>query len=59
MKPNTADIQQRYNRIAPYFESLEAVMEGLIFKSWREKCWAEAQGHHILEVGVGTGKNFD
>jgi len=59
MKPDSAAIQQRYNRIAPYFEGLEAVMEGLIFKGWRKKCWAEVQGHHILEVGVGTGKNFD
>lgn len=59
MKPDSAAIQQRYNRIAPYFEGLEAVMEGLIFKGWREKCWQQVQGHHILEVGVGTGKNFD
>jgi phosphatidylethanolamine/phosphatidyl-N-methylethanolamine N-methyltransferase len=59
MKPDSAAIQQRYNRIAPYFEGLEAVMEGLIFKGWRKKCWQQVQGHHILEVGVGTGKNFD
>jgi ubiquinone/menaquinone biosynthesis C-methylase UbiE len=59
MKPTTATVQQRYNRIAPYFEGLEAVMEGLVFKSWRQKCWQQVQGHHILEVGVGTGKNFD
>jgi ubiquinone/menaquinone biosynthesis C-methylase UbiE len=59
MKSDSAAIQQRYNRLAPYFEGLEAVMEGLIFKGWRKKCWAEVQGHHILEVGVGTGKNFD
>ncbi len=59
MKLDSADIQQRYNRIAPYFEGLEAVIEGLIFKGWRKKCWEKAQGHHILEVGVGTGKNFD
>lgn len=59
MKPESAAIQQRYNRIAPYFEGLEAVMEGLVFKGWRKKCWGQVQGHHILEVGVGTGKNFD
>ena len=34
-------------------------MEGLFFKNWRKKCWAKVEGHHILEVGVGTGKNFD
>ena len=59
MKPDSATVQQRYNRIAPYFEGLEAMMEGLVFKSWRKRCWEKVQGHHILEVGVGTGKNFD
>ncbi len=59
MKSDSATIQKRYNRIAPYFEGLEAVMEGLIFKGWRKKCWEKALGNHILEVGVGTGKNFD
>ena len=34
-------------------------MEGLVFKPWREKLWAKVKGHHILEVGAGTGKNFD
>ena len=34
-------------------------MEGLFFKRWRQKLWAKVDGHHILEVGVGTGKNFD
>lgn len=34
-------------------------MEGLFFRHWRKRCWALVEGHHILEVGVGTGKNFD
>ena len=58
MKLDSTTIQQRYNRIAPYFDGLESVMEGLILKGWREKCWQQARGQHILEVGVGTGKNF-
>lgn len=58
MKSETATVQQRYNRIAPYFEALEAVLEGLVLKRWRERCWQQVDGHHILEVGVGTGKNF-
>ena len=45
--------------MAPYFEGMEAVMEGLFFKNWRKKLWAKVVGYHILEVGVGTGKNFD
>ncbi len=59
MKPDSAAIRKRYDRIAPYFEGMEAVMEGLFFKPWRKRLWAKVEGHHILEVGVGTGKNFD
>lgn len=59
MKPDSVAIKKRYDRIAPYFEAMEAVMEGLFFKNWRKKCWEKVEGHHILEVGVGTGKNFD
>ncbi|HEY8219396.1 MAG TPA: methyltransferase domain-containing protein [Methylobacter sp.] len=59
MKPDSAAIRKRYDRIAPYFEGMEAVMEGLFFRSWRKKLWDKVEGHHILEVGVGTGKNFD
>lgn len=59
MKTDSAAIKKRYDRIAPYFDGLEAMMEGLFFKKWREKLWAKVDGHHILEVGVGTGKNFD
>lgn len=59
MKSDSAAIKRRYDRIAPYFEVLEAAMEGLFFKPWRKKLWAKVDGHHVLEVGVGTGKNFD
>ncbi len=59
MKSDSAAIKKKYDRIAPYFEGLEAIMEGLFFKNRRKKLWAKVDGHHILEVGVGTGKNFD
>ena len=59
MKPDSTAIKNRYDRIAPYFEAMEAVIEGLLFKNWRKKLWTKVDGHHILEVGVGTGKNFD
>ncbi len=58
MKSDSAAIQQRYDRLAPYFEGLEAVMEGLFFNRWRKRLWSKVNGYHILEVGVGTGKNF-
>jgi phosphatidylethanolamine/phosphatidyl-N-methylethanolamine N-methyltransferase len=59
MKPDSTLIKQRYDRIAPFFDLLEAPMEGLVFKPWRQRLWVKATGHHLLEVGVGTGKNFD
>lgn len=51
-------IRQRYDRLAPWFDSLEGFLEGLIFRRLRKKLWSMADGQHILEVGVGTGKNF-
>jgi ubiquinone/menaquinone biosynthesis C-methylase UbiE len=58
MTANSSRIRQRYDRLAPYFDSLEGVLEGLLFRRLRKKLWAQAAGAHILEVGVGTGKNF-
>lgn len=60
MKLNSEIIRKRYDRLAPLFDLIEAPMEGLVFKPWREKLWRKVgDGYHILEVGVGTGKNFD
>jgi len=58
MQGNGEEIRRRYDRLAPWFDSLEGFLEGLFFRRLRKKLWAQAQGEHILEVGVGTGKNF-
>jgi ubiquinone/menaquinone biosynthesis C-methylase UbiE len=58
MKADSSQIKKRYDRIAPFFDLLEAPMEGFFFGPWRERLWARTSGKHILEVGVGTGKNF-
>jgi len=50
--------RQRYDRLAPYFDELEGLLEGAFFKQWRQTLWQQATGPDILEVGVGTGKNF-
>ncbi len=52
------EIRRRYDRLAPWFDSLEGFLEGLFFRRLRKILWAQATGKHILEVGVGTGKNF-
>jgi len=52
----TALTKARYNRIAPYYDLVEFFSEH-VFKHWRRKLLSHARGK-ILEVGVGTGKNF-
>ncbi len=58
MNAENEKTKRRYDRIAPYFDGLEGFLEGLFFSAWRKVLWAKVQGEHILEVGVGTGKNF-
>ncbi len=58
MQVKNEKTRQRYDRIAPYFDILESFLEGLVFSQKRKILWQKAQGPHILEVGVGTGKNF-
>lgn len=58
MKADSEKTKRRYDRLAPYFDGLEGFLEGLLFSEWRKKLWSKVKGEHILEVGVGTGKNF-
>lgn len=58
MTVDSNKVRQRYDRLAPYFDGLEGFLEGLLFRRLRKRLWAQAAGAHILEVGVGTGKNF-
>jgi phosphatidylethanolamine/phosphatidyl-N-methylethanolamine N-methyltransferase len=53
----TAKTQARYNRIAPIYDVMEIFAERR-FTPWRQKLWSEVPDGQILEVGVGTGKNF-
>ncbi len=48
--------QHRYDRIARYYEILEAPME-LIFSQWRRTFLSKTSGR-TLEVGVGTGRSI-
>ena len=52
----TARTKTLYNRIAPYYDVMEAISERT-FSRWRRQLVARAKGK-VLEVGVGTGKNF-
>ena len=53
-----AKTQARYDRIAPIYDVMEAVVERVAFKDWRQRLWSHVSGPRLLEVGVGTGKNL-
>ncbi len=50
--------QARYDRIAPVYDAMEWAVERLAVGRWRHDLWARVPAGHILEVGVGTGKNM-
>ncbi|GIV80271.1 methyltransferase domain-containing protein [Litorilinea aerophila] len=53
----TEQTRARYQRIAPLYDWMEALAERR-YQGWRERLWSLTRGPHILEVGVGTGKNM-
>jgi len=54
----TEAAKRRYDRIAPIYDLMEGLVERSRYSQWRNLLWAEVDGKNILEVGVGTGKNF-
>jgi phosphatidylethanolamine/phosphatidyl-N-methylethanolamine N-methyltransferase len=54
----TKQAQRRYDRLAPVYDVMEAGVEWLAFERWRQQLWQKVEGKRVLEVGVGTGKNF-
>jgi phosphatidylethanolamine/phosphatidyl-N-methylethanolamine N-methyltransferase len=55
---NTEAARKRYNHIAPFYDFMEGLIERSRYSRWREMLWSKVEGSEILEVGVGTGKNF-
>ncbi|MCJ7692913.1 MAG: class I SAM-dependent methyltransferase [Sedimentisphaerales bacterium] len=54
----TAVAMKRWDRNAPIYDLMEGLIERLRFQEWRPLLWSKVEGIKILEVGVGTGKNF-
>ena len=50
--------RRRYNRLAPVYDLMEGLVERSRYSGWRELLWSRIEGENILEIGVGTGKNF-
>ena len=53
----TAATRRRYQRLSPLYDVMEGISERR-HHPWREKIWSMVPGHHILEIGIGTGKNM-
>ncbi len=59
MKDKAAEAAiKRYDRIASIYDFMEGFAERWRFGRWRRMLWDNVEGGNILEVGVGTGKNF-
>ena len=50
--------RKRYDRLAFFYDYLEAPMESVGFATWRPRILNRIRGSRVLEVGVGTGKNL-
>ena len=55
--PATQTTRDRYQRIAPLYDAMQARMEQR-FAPWRKRQWSLIEGPKVLEVGVGTGINM-
>jgi phosphatidylethanolamine/phosphatidyl-N-methylethanolamine N-methyltransferase len=49
---------KRYDRIAPIYDLMEGLAEHSRYNDWRRLVWSKVEGKNVLEIGVGTGKNF-
>src|SRR3972149_11593021 len=54
----TEKIRSIYDRGAWWYAFREWLPERLAFRRWRRQLWSLVPDGAVLEVGVGTGKNF-
>jgi len=57
-KSHSKRISRRYDRLAFFYDFMEAHIEKSRFASWRKRLTDRITGDRVLEVGVGTGKNL-
>ena len=58
MVKKSLNIRAKYDQIAPSYDFWDIIPERFFYRSWRHKLWGKTTSGHILEVGVGTGKNI-
>ena len=54
----TVFTRKRYDRLALFYDFMEAPLERYRFAHWRARLTDRIVGDRVLEVGVGTGKNL-
>lgn len=54
----TETAKKRWDRAARTYDLMESLVERFRFRKRRQRLWSKVEGTRILEVGVGTGKNF-
>ena len=53
----TEATRRRYQRLSSIYDVMEGMSERR-YHPWRTKLWSHVPGLHVLEVGIGTGKNM-
>jgi ubiquinone/menaquinone biosynthesis C-methylase UbiE len=51
-------IKRRYDLISNLYDLIQFPVEMLFFAPWRKMIFSEVKAERILEIGVGTGRNF-
>lgn len=54
----TEATRKRWNRTALLYDPLMVLIEGLRLRKWRQLLWSKVESSRVLEIAVGTGKNF-
>lgn len=54
----TGIAKRRWNRTAMFYDPMLALMERVRLRKYRRLVWSRVENGRVLEIGVGTGKNF-
>ena len=50
--------ERRWNRTASFYDYMLVFMERIRLRKYRRLLWSRVESSRVLEIGVGTGKNF-
>ena len=54
----TETARRRWNRTALFYDLMQALSKWSRWSKWEELLWSKVESSDILEIAVGTGKNF-